>query len=66
MALAASFFGMLLAVPPLGICGASNLVPQTGLPRRTHDYHPVTRTFHEIIVAILFVKIFGFGPWPAC
>ena len=60
MALAASFFGMLLAIP-LGICGASNLVPKpVYLVARTLII--LSRTFHEIIVAILFVKIFGFGP----
>lgn len=60
MALSASFFGMILAVP-LGICGASNLVPKpVYLTARTIII--LSRTFHEIIVAILFVKIFGFGP----
>lgn len=60
MALAASFFGMLLAIP-LGICGAANLVPKPiYLVARTIII--LSRTFHEIIVAILFVKIFGFGP----
>ena len=60
MALAASFFGMLLAIP-MGICGASNLVPKpVYLVART--FIILSRTFHEIIVAILFVKIFGFGP----
>ena len=60
MALAASFFGMILAIP-LGICGAANLVPKpVYLIARTIII--LSRTFHEIIVAILFVKIFGFGP----
>lgn len=60
MALAASFLGMALAVP-LGICGAGNLVPKpVYLVGRTIII--LSRTFHEIIVAILFVKIFGFGP----
>lgn len=60
MALAASFFGMLLAIP-LGICGAGNLVPRpVYLVARTMII--LSRTFHEIIIAILFVKIFGFGP----
>jgi phosphonate transport system permease protein len=60
MALAASFFGMALAIP-LGICGAANLVPKPlYLIARTTII--LSRTFHEIIVAILFVKIFGFGP----
>ncbi len=60
MALAASFFGMLLAIP-LGLCGASNLVSKpVYLVARTLII--LSRTFHEIIIAILFVKIFGFGP----
>ena len=60
MALAASFFGMILAVP-LGLCAAGNLVPKpVYLAARTLII--LSRTFHEIIVAILFVKIFGFGP----
>jgi phosphonate transport system permease protein len=60
MALAASFLGMGLAVP-LGICGAGNLVPRpVYLVARMLII--LSRTFHEIIVAILFVKIFGFGP----
>jgi phosphonate transport system permease protein len=60
MALAASVFGMLLAIP-LGICGAANLVPRpVYLVARTLIV--LSRTFHEIIIAIFFVKIFGFGP----
>ncbi|MEN8246538.1 MAG: phosphonate ABC transporter, permease protein PhnE [Thermodesulfobacteriota bacterium] len=60
MAFSASFIGMVLAIP-LGICGASNLVPRpVYLVARTLII--LSRTFHEIIIAILFVKIFGFGP----
>ena len=60
MAFAASFIGMLLAIP-LGLCGASNLVPRpVYLVARTLII--LSRTFHEIIIAIFFVKIFGFGP----
>jgi len=60
MALAASFFGMILAVP-LGICGAGNLVPKP-VYYIARMAIILSRTFHEIIVAIFFVKIFGFGP----
>jgi len=60
MAVAASFFGMILAVP-LGICGASNLVPKP-VYLAARAFIILSRTFHEIIVAIFFVKIFGFGP----
>ncbi len=60
MALTATFLGMILAIP-LGICGAANLVPRPiYLAARTLII--LSRTFHEIIVAILFVKIFSFGP----
>jgi phosphonate transport system permease protein len=60
MALAASFFGMLLAVP-IGIAGASNLAPKP-VYLAARGFIILSRTFHEIIVAIFFVKIFGFGP----
>ena len=60
MALAASVFGMILAVP-LGICGASNLVPKP-VYLAARGLIILSRTFHEIIIAIFFVKIFGFGP----
>ena len=60
MALAASFFGMLLAIP-LGICGAVNLVPKP-VYLLARALIILSRTFHEIIIAIFFVKIFGFGP----
>lgn len=60
MALAASFFGMLLAIP-LGICGAGNLVPKP-IYLAARMLIILSRTFHEIIIAIFFVKIFGFGP----
>lgn len=60
IALAASFFGMLLAIP-LGLCAAGNLVPKpVYLVARAIII--LTRSFHEIIIAIFFVKIFGFGP----
>ncbi|MGD9017125.1 MAG: phosphonate ABC transporter, permease protein PhnE [Desulfobacterales bacterium] len=60
MALAASFLGMLLAIP-IGVCGAVNLVPRpVYLVARALII--LSRTFHEIIIAIFFVKVFGFGP----
>lgn len=60
MAFAASFFGMILAIP-LGLCATRNLVP---LPIYLvgRALLAITRTFHEVIIAIFFVKIFGFGP----
>ena len=60
MALAASFFGMLLAIP-LGLCAAGNLAPRP-VYLVARAILALTRTFHEVIVAIFFVKIFGFGP----
>lgn len=60
MALAASFFGMILAVP-LGLCAAVNLVPKP-IYLLARGIVVLSRTFHEIIIAIFFVKIFGFGP----
>jgi len=60
MALAASLLGMILAIP-VGLCSARNLVP---LPVYVigRAILSITRTFHEVIIAIFFVKIFGFGP----
>ena len=60
MALAASIFGMMLAIP-LGLCAARNLAP---LPVYLvgRALLAITRSFHEVIIAIFFVKIFGFGP----
>ncbi len=60
MALAASFIGMIIAIP-LGVCAANNLVPNW-LYLCARAVLVVTRTFHEVIIAIFFVKIFGFGP----
>ena len=60
MALAASFFGMILAVP-LAVCASINLVPRP-VYVVARGIIVLSRTFHEVIVAILFVKIFGFGP----
>ena len=60
MAFAASFFGMLIAIP-VGLCAANNLVPKP-VYYLGRTFLGISRTFHEIIVAIFFVKIFGFGP----
>ena len=60
MALAASFFGMIIAIP-VGLCAANNLVPKP-VYYAGRAFLGISRTFHEIIVAIFFVKIFGFGP----
>ncbi|MDX2314925.1 MAG: phosphonate ABC transporter, permease protein PhnE [Gammaproteobacteria bacterium] len=60
MALAASFIGMILAIP-LGVCAAANLVPKP-IYLVARGVLVISRTFHEVIIAIFFVKIFGFGP----
>ncbi len=60
MAFTASFVGMILAVP-LGLCAAVNLAPKP-VYLAARAVIVLTRTFHEIIIAIFFVKIFGFGP----
>ena len=61
MAAAATFGGVLLAVP-LGLAAARNLAP---LPvyAAARGLLAVSRAFHEIIVAIFFVAMFGFGPF---
>jgi phosphonate transport system permease protein len=45
----------------LGVCAAGNLVPKP-VYLAARAVLVVSRTFHEVIVAIFFVKIFGFGP----
>lgn len=60
MAIAATFAGVLLSVP-LGIAAASNLAPRP-LYLAARGVIVVGRTFHEVVIAIFFVKLFGFGP----
>ncbi len=59
MAFAASAFGMVLAVP-LGLCAAVNLAPRP-VYLFARFLIILSRTFHEIVWAIFFVKIVGFG-----
>jgi phosphonate transport system permease protein len=61
MTVVATAAGELLAVP-LGLGAARNLVPAPvyALARAALA---VARAFHEIIVAIVFVAMFGFGPF---
>jgi phosphonate transport system permease protein len=55
----ASFFGVLLSLP-LGVLAARNLMPSwVSWPART--LIALCRSFHPVIVAILFVKAVGFG-----
>lgn len=59
MALAATLAGILLSVP-LGIAAARNLAPRA-IYLAARGFIVIGRTFHEIIIAIFFVKLFGFG-----
>lgn len=59
IAILASFFGVLLSLP-LGVLAARNLMPAwVSWPARTTI--ALCRSFHPVIVAILFVKAVGFG-----
>ena len=60
MAFAASFIGMILAIP-IGLAAATNLAPKP-VYLVARGIIVLSRTFHEVIVAIFFVKIVGFGP----
>lgn len=46
---------------PLGLAAARNLAPKP-VYLAARGFIVVGRTFHEIIIAIFFVKLFGFGP----
>lgn len=60
MTVTATMVGILLSVP-VGLGAARNIAP---LPVRwlCRGFIAVSRAFPEIIIAILFVKMFGFGP----
>ncbi|MCB2102149.1 MAG: phosphonate ABC transporter, permease protein PhnE [Rhodobacterales bacterium] len=60
MALVSSLVGMIIAVP-IGLCAAGNMVPKP-VYLAARAIIVVTRTFHEVIWALFFVKIVGFGP----
>jgi phosphonate transport system permease protein len=60
MAFAATLVGVVLSVP-LGIAAARNLAPRP-VYLAARGIIVVGRTFHEVIIAIFFVKLFGFGP----
>ncbi len=60
MALAATLAGVLLSVP-LGLAAARNLAPRA-VYFVARGFIVLGRTLHEVIIAILFVKLFGFGP----
>ncbi len=60
MAFAATLAGVVLSIP-LGIAAAKNLAPRP-VYLAARGLIVVGRTFHEVIIAIFFVKLFGFGP----
>lgn len=60
MAIAATFAGVLLSVP-LAIAAARNLAPRP-VYLAARGFIVLGRTLHEVIIAIFFVKLFGFGP----
>lgn len=59
IAVLATFFGVLLALP-LGIFAARNLMP-AGVSWAARGFIALCRSLHPVIVAILFVKAVGFG-----
>lgn len=60
MAIASTLVGVVLSVP-LGIAAARNLSPKP-IYVAARGLIVAGRTFHEVIIAIFFVKLFGFGP----
>ncbi len=61
MTLAATLVGLVLSIP-LGLGAARNLVPAP-VYAVCRGLLALFRAFHEIILAILFVAMFGFGPF---
>lgn len=60
IAIVSTVLGVLIAVP-IGVCAARNLAPRP-IYLAARGLIVVGRTFHELIIAIFFVKMFGFGP----
>ncbi len=61
MTATATAAGLALSIP-LGLGAARNLVP-AGIYALCRGILAVLRAFHEILLAILFVAMFGFGPF---
>jgi phosphonate transport system permease protein len=59
IAIIASFFGIVLALP-IGFLAARNLMP-VWITWPMRAFVALCRSFHPIIVAIIFVKAIGFG-----
>lgn len=62
IAIVASFFGILFSLP-VGLLAARNIMP-AWIFWPTRAFIAITRSFHPMIFAILFVKAVGFGPLP--
>ena len=60
IALISSLFGVLISLP-VGLCASRNLMPDW-LTCPARAIIAVSRSFHPVIFAILFVKAVGFGP----
>lgn len=60
IAILATLIGAVIGLP-VGVCAARNLAPRP-LYLAARGLIVVGRTFHELIIAIFFVKMFGFGP----
>jgi len=61
MTIVATAFGILISIP-IAVGGARNIAP---LPiyYSCRAIMALSRTFHEVLIAIFFVKLFGFGPF---
>lgn len=59
MAIIASFFGIALSLP-IGVLAARNIMP-LWVTWVTRGFIALCRSFHPVIIAILFVKAVGFG-----
>lgn len=61
MTIAATVLGVALSVP-IAIGGARNVAP-VPIYMVCRAFMALARTFHEVLIAIFFVKLFGFGPF---
>lgn len=60
IAIISTVVGIVFAIP-LGVAAARNMAAKP-IYLAARGFIVVGRTFHEIIIAIFFVKLFGFGP----
>ena len=61
MTVAATALGVLISIP-IAVGGARNVAP-VPVYLFCRAIMAVSRTFHEVLIAIFFVKLFGFGPF---